>query len=794
VIGKTVSHYRIVEKLGQGGMGVVYKAFDTTLERPVALKFLSSHLQTAGDSFQRFFREARSASALNHPNILTIYGFEEIPGESFIVMEWVDGKTLKSTAGTASISELTGYASQIAAGLSKAHANGIIHRDIKADNIMVSSDGVIKIMDFGLAKLAGAVSLTKTGSTVGTIAYLSPEQLQGEEATEQSDIWSFGVVLYELLTGQLPFHAAHEAAMMYEIVNADPKPVRELRPDCPLPLDQLVTTMLAKDRSKRYLRVDDLLRDLNSGSTSRGTSGDKPAIVRPWWGRRTQLVSLACAGALGALLIGYAVLRGPGRGNDQLVGGTGGEAAGARSIAVLPFLNMSPEKENEYFSDGITEETITTLSQLPSLKVVPLTTALTYKGTQKSIDEIATALHVRYVLEGSVRKAGPEIRISTKLIELPGEKTLWVKAFNDRFEKIFDIQRQVANDIASALSIHLSSMTQIGRKYSPKGEAYASYLKGMFFRRKFNREGLEQAAQLLQQSTESDPGFADAYVQLAGVYASFVDLGYSSDTLLLVRADSLLSIAGRLNPDFSPLELISGFTADLRGDWVRAERSYRTGIRKDSTVWYGLSLLGWLLHAEGREEEAVRAFDGALRADPTVFTPLAGKAGALSDLGRFQEALRAIRDALAIEPANTLVLNAKANIFLQQMMSDSAQPVIELSFRADTTNHQTNLLQAEVFAARGNYRRARQFFRDASLQPEKNSLDAYQMAAYYALSKLPDSCYALLDRAVSLGFSRDAMMRNDRRFSDLRRDSTFLRIVSRVEENRLRWMIASGAR
>ncbi|HEY6191759.1 MAG TPA: serine/threonine-protein kinase, partial [Bacteroidota bacterium] len=522
MIGRKFSHYTILEKLGEGGMGVVYKAVDTTLERPVALKFLSSHLQTGADSFERFFREARSASALNHPNILTIHGFEEHPDGSFIVMEWVDGKTFKSLAGKASIPEINGYAAQVAAGLSKAHANGIVHRDIKADNIMVSSDGVVKIMDFGLAKLAGATSLTKTGSTVGTIAYLSPEQLRGEEATGQADIWSFGIVLYELLTGRLPFHAAHEAALMYEIVNVDPKPVRELRTDCPPGLNEVVTKMLAKDRVNRYAHVDDILRELKAGIGSPAPSPVQPGPVRSPSRPRFQPVLVAAAVVVVAFA-GYLVLRGPAGGGNRV--SEAADGAGARSIAVLPFLNLSPEKENEYFSDGITEETITTLSQLPSLKVTPLTTVLSYKGTQKPIEEIANSLHVHYVLEGSVRKSGSEIRISTKLIDIPGEKTLWVKAFNDRFEKVFDIQRQVANDVASALSIHLSGMTQVGRKYTPKAEAYANYLKGMFLRRKFNREGLEQATGLLRQSIEEDPGFADGYIQLASVYASFVDLG-----------------------------------------------------------------------------------------------------------------------------------------------------------------------------------------------------------------------------------------------------------------------------
>ena len=397
MIGQTISHYKILEKLGEGGMGVVYKAHDTKLDRMVALKFLPPHLNASEQDKARFIQEAKAAAALNHPNVCSVIDISEHDGTMFIVMEFVDGQTLREKKGTVSFKQAIDIGIQIADGLATAHEKGIVHRDIKSDNILVTKDGRVKIMDFGLAKLKGGVHLTRSGSTVGTIGYMSPEQIQGLEVDQRTDLWAFGVVLYEMLTGELPFHEEHEAAIMYEILNVDPKVVQSYRPDIPEHLQGLVTHLLQKDSRKRVATAADVIERLKT----------TPTIAPP--------------------------------------------STPEKSIAVLYFENMSSEKESEYFCAGMTEDIITDLSKIKELKVVSRTDVLPFRNKEVNTRQVGETLRVNYVLEGSVRKAGNKIRITAQLIDVRNGYHLWAERFDRLVEDIFELQDEVSQKIAEAL-------------------------------------------------------------------------------------------------------------------------------------------------------------------------------------------------------------------------------------------------------------------------------------------------------------------------------------------------------
>ena len=368
MIGKTILHYKIVDKLGEGGMGVVYKAEDSKLKREVAIKFLPNVISKSKEDRTRFENEAQAAASLNHPNIATIHAIEEKDNQIFIVMEFINGPELKDKIEEAPVSleESLNIIEQIANGLSAAHQKGIIHRDIKSSNIMLTQSGQVKIMDFGLAKVKGSSQITKVGTTIGTAAYMSPEQAQGVKVDNRADIWALGVIFYELLTGQQPFKGEFEQAVIYSILNIEPESASTIKPDVPLKLEQITKKLLSKDVDLRYQDVASFLNDLKDFK-------NKKIDVKP---------------------------------------------ENEKTIAVLPFENISPDKETDYFADGLAEELIINLSRIKEVSVVARTTSMQYKGTKKDVPTIGKELSVRYVMEGSVRKFKDDLRISVQFIDV----------------------------------------------------------------------------------------------------------------------------------------------------------------------------------------------------------------------------------------------------------------------------------------------------------------------------------------------------------------------------------------
>ncbi|MBI3005490.1 MAG: protein kinase [Ignavibacteriales bacterium] len=475
MIGQTISHYKILEKLGEGGMGVVYKAQDSRLDRFVAVKFLPSHLSGSAENKARFLQEAKATAALNHPNILSVYDVGEHEDSMFLVLELVDGATL--SAHIANLKSGTGvpvkqaieWLSQIARGLKVAHEKNIIHRDIKPHNIMVTSSNQVKVMDFGLAKMT-ASSMTKTGSSLGTLSYMSPEQSRGEVADQRSDIWSLGVVFYEMLTADLPFKSEHEAGLLYLIVNEDPPIPSLMDRKIPHQIDALTSKMLAKSRSQRYQNMDEVLRALEDTRRAIETVSSQPPT---------------------------------------------------KAIAVLPFGNISPDKESDYFSDGLTEELIINLSRLKDIRVVPRTTSMQYKGTQKEVKAIGRELGTRYILAGSVRKFQDNLRIAVELVDVEADAQLWAETYKGKLSDVFDIQEQVSKQIVDALMVKLTPKEQVVLTKRPtlNAQAFDCNLRARDSLYRFTKHSIQIAIELFQKAIEYDGRYADAYAGMSEAYA-----------------------------------------------------------------------------------------------------------------------------------------------------------------------------------------------------------------------------------------------------------------------------------
>ncbi len=561
MIGETISHYRILEKLGEGGMGVVYKAHDTSLDRDVALKFLPQSLTSDPTDKERFYHEARAAAALTHQNITVVHEIGEHENQLFIAMEYVEGRTLKELVESEalSIKKVLDAAIQVCEGLAAAHEKGIVHRDIKSDNIIVTAKGRAKIMDFGLAKMKGASRLTRAGSTLGTAAYMSPEQARGEEVDHRSDIFSLGVVLYEMLTGRLPFRGEHQAALIYSIVNEAPQPVARFNEKATPEIERIVSKALAKEREERYQHADDLLADLRRERKSidhpsaQHVIAAQSAAVTPRSGWRSRLVLVIAGVVLLAILV---LIINPFKreGSHREIAG-----AGEKSIAVLPFVDMSPQKDQEYFCDGMTEELINRLSNIRALRVPARTSAFFFKGKTEDIREIGGKLNVQMILEGSVRKAGDELRITAQLIDVADGYHIWSERYDRTLEDVFAIQDEISAAIVNALELKLTPQEQqrLSEHSIDDVKAYECYLRAYRQIYRFDEKSLDSALVYLQTAIDIMGDNAELYAGMAQAYYMYANIGMGQEEYL-ERAEEYAKKALALNPNLASALVVLG--------------------------------------------------------------------------------------------------------------------------------------------------------------------------------------------------------------------------------------------
>ncbi len=674
MIGQIISHYEITEKLGEGGMGVVYKARDLRLDRPVALKFLPPHLLGNEEVRKRFEREAKAAAALQHPNICPVYEIDEVDGRMFIAMAYLEGEELtkRIEESPLSVERLLDIATQVARGLQEAHSKGVVHRDIKPANIMDTKSGQAVLMDFGLAQLASSSSkLTQEGTTLGTSAYMSPEQTTGETVDHRTDVWALGVVLYEMAAGQAPFQGYYEQAILYSILHEAPEPITALRTGIPPELERIANKCLTKRADERYQTVSDLLADLNAlKRRAESAAGRRPSS---------------------------------------------GTTDARPSIAVLPFENRGRGDEDEYFSDGISEDITSALGKVERLHVAPRSMAFQFKGKRPTPREVGAALNVGHVLEGSVRRAGNRVRINVELIAIEEGCQVWSERYDRVMEDIFAIQDEISQAIVENLKVKLarSEKDLLAKRYTENLEAYNLCLRGRYCWYRRSLEGIRRAIGFYEQALAEDPEYALAHSGLADCHTLLGFYGPVPANEATPRAEAAALKALQIDAGLAAAHASMGAVHALyHWDWKGADRELRRAIELDPSY-----AVGHLWH-------------GILALTPT---------------GRLDEALAAWQRAAELDPVTPVVNMGPALILILQRQYDRAIEEIGKLFELDPSFHWAHYCLGSVYLQKRDYEKAIAALEQMNLPPWRDGHLGYA----YAVAGQPEKAHKLIEELQS---------------------------------------------
>jgi len=778
--GTRLGPYEVVAPLGAGGMGEVYRARDSRLSRDVAIKVLPERLSHDTPSLARFERESKAVAALSHPNILVLFDVGTHDGLTYTVTELLEGQTLRERLDVSAISwrKAVEMGVAVAEGLSAAHSKGIVHRDLKPANIFLTSDGRVKILDFGLARWKPSVSAeeetvtfaatqTDAGTILGTLGYMSPEQVRGGTADARSDIFSLGCVLYEMLTGRRAFRGSSAGDIMAAILKEEPAPLTESGKQIPAELDRIIGRCLAKNAGERFHSAHDLAFALKSTLTA-STERQADAPARPASLRRITILAMVLLVVLAGAFYYWQNRSG----------------ASIDSLAVLPFVNVGADPNTEYLSDGITESLIDSLSQVPNLKVMSRNSAFRYKGKDTDARTAGREMGVRAVLTGRITQRGDNLSVSTELVNVDDNSALWGEQYNRKLADVLAVQQEIAQQISDKLKLRLSSeqKTQLAKHQTANPEAYQLYLKGHYYASQFTAEGLEKGFDYLRQAIAIDPNYAQAYDGLA--YAYQIQEGvFLSPLEVMPKAKEAARKALELD------ETLAGAHVEMATvhfwfeyDWAAAEREFQRALQLNPNYAPAHEFRGWALISLGRTDEALAESRRAVELDPLFYENISILGWNLYFARRYDQAVTELRKCIDLRPDYWACHFYLAQTYQQQGRFPDA--VVELT-KARELNGQSAVPPAELahaYAMSGQTAKARQSLNDVLALAKSKYVDPYALGVVYAALGDKDEAFARLGQAyaersfnmVDLKVDPELdSLRSDQRFQDLLRRMNF---------------------